>query len=124
MSDAPTLDQMIADILTDLRAKLGVRSKDLTKALAKVRHRLPRRIYRQGMTLVAAEPLAAHPRLRLTLDMPTLQAAATEITTHLATIDVGERRKSWLLGMLGGLSFNLILMFALLIGFLVWRGIL
>ncbi len=124
MSDAPTLDQMIADILTDLRAKLGVRSKDLAKALAKARHRLPRRIYRQGMTLVKAQPLAVHPKLRQTLDMPALQAAATEVTTHLATIDVGERRKSWLLGMLGGLSFNLILMFALLIGFLIWRGIL
>ncbi len=124
MSDAPTLDQMIADILTELRAKLGVRSKDLAKALAKVRHRLPRRVYRQAMTLVKAQPLAAHPRLRLTLDIPTLQAAATEVTTHLASIDVGERRKSWLLGMLGGLSFNLILMVALLIGFLIWRGIL
>ncbi|PCH73434.1 MAG: hypothetical protein COC12_04975 [Rhodobacteraceae bacterium] len=124
MSDAPTLDQMIADILTELRTKLGVRSKDLAKALAKTRHRLPRRVYRQGMTLVKAQPLAAHPRLRLTLDIPTLQAAATEVTTHLASIDVGERRKSWLLGMLGGLSFNLILMGALLIGFLIWREIL
>jgi hypothetical protein len=124
MSDAPTLDQMITDILTELRAKLGVRSKDLAMALAKARHRLPRRVYRQGMTLVAAEPLAVHPRLRQTLDIPALQAAATEVTTHLATIDVAERRKSWLLGMLGALSFNLILMFALLIGFLIWRGIL
>ena len=124
MSIAPPLDQMISTVLGDLRAKLGVRGKNLAAAMAKARHRLPRRIYRQGMILVAAEPLAAHPKLRLTLDQPALRAAADEISAHLATIDLAEKRKSWLLGMLGGLSFNLILMVALLISFLVWRGFL
>lgn len=123
MSEQISLDQMIAEIVAQLRAKLGVRGKDLGTALDKARHRLPRRIYRQAMTLVEAEPLAGHPKLRLTLDGPALASAAAEVSAHLEAIDLVDRRKGWLLGALGGLSFNLILLGALLVGFLVWRGI-
>jgi len=40
MNEQLPLDQMIAGIVTDLRAKLGVRGKTLAGALAKARHRL------------------------------------------------------------------------------------
>lgn len=116
-------DQMIAGVVGELRAKLGVRGKDLATALHKARHRLPRRIYQLGMTLVAAEPLARHPRLSLTLDQKALESAADEINAHLAAIDLAERRKDWWLGALGALSFNLILTVVLVIVFLRWRGI-
>jgi len=122
MTEQVSFDQMIAGIAEGLRDKLGVRGKDLPSALSKARHRLPRRIYRQALTLVTAEPLAQHPRLRLTLDHPALEAATAEVNAYLETLDTADRRKGWWLGMLGGLSFNLILMVALLIGFLVWRG--
>jgi len=124
MNQQTSLEQMIADVLSELRAKLGVRGKDLATALSKARHRLPRRIYNLGQVLVAAEPLAGHPKLGLTLDQTALTAAAEEINAHLAAIDLAERRKSWWLGILGGLSFNLILMVVLLIVVLRWRGIL
>lgn len=124
MNDQTSLDQMIAGIVVELRAKLGVRGKDLKTGLSKARHRLPRRIYRQGMVLVEAEPLALHPKLRMTLDRATLASAAQEVRTHLEAIDLADRRKGWWLGLLGGLSFNLILMAVLLVGFLVWRDIL
>jgi len=124
MNEQLPLDQMIAGIVTDLRAKLGVRGKTLAGALAKARHRLPRRIYRQGMILVTAEPLAKHPKLRQTLDRAALSAAAAEVTVYLEAIDLADRRKGWWLGALGGLSFNLILMAVLLVGFLIWREIL
>lgn len=122
MTDQISLDETIAEIGTLLRAKLGVRGKDLGVALGKARHRLPRRIYRQAMTLVQAEPLAGHPKLRLTLDGAALTTAATEVSAHLEAIDLADRRKGWWLGALGGLSFNLILFTGLLIGLLVWRG--
>ncbi len=124
MSEQIPLDQMIAEIATQLRAKLGVRGKDLGTALGKARHRLPRRIYRQALILVRAQPLAGHPKLRLTLDGPALESAAAEVSAHLEAIDLADRRKGWWLGMLGGLSFNLILMAVALVGFLIWRGIL
>ena len=123
MNEQPTLEQMIDAVVSGLRAKLGVRGKDLTTALNRARHRLPRRIYQQGLTLVAAEPLAGHPRLSLTLDQKALESAAEEINAHLAEIDLAERRKDWWLGALGAMSFNLILTVILVIAFLRWRGI-
>ena len=124
MIEQTPLDQMITAIVAELRAKLGVRGKDLAGALGKAKHRLPRRIYQQAMTLVAAEPLAGHPKLPQTLDSAALSAAATEVRAHLEAIDLADRRKGWWLGALGGLSFNLILMAVLLLGFLIWRDIL
>jgi len=124
MDHQTPLDQTIAEVVSDLRAKLGVRGKDLATTLGNARHRLPRRIYNLGQTLVAAEPLAVHPKLSLTLDQTALAAAAEEINAHLAAIDLSERRKSWWLGTLGGLSFNLILMVVVLIAVLRWQGIL
>jgi hypothetical protein len=123
MNEQLSLEQMIAGVVSDLRAKLGVRGKDLASALNKARHRLPRRIYQLGLTLVAAEPLAGHPKLSLTLDQKALESAAQEISAHLAEIDLAERRKDWWLGALGALSFNLILTAILVIAFLRWRGI-
>lgn len=124
MNEQLSLSQMIAGIDAQLREKLGVRGKDLKAALGKARHRLPRRVYRQAMSLVLAEPLAGHPKLCLTLDHEALTKAAAGVSEHLEAIDLADRRKGWWLGTLGGLSFNLILMAVALVAVLVWRGFL
>jgi hypothetical protein len=124
MSEQISLEQMIAGIVAQLREKLGVRGKTLDLTVTNARHRLPRRIYRQALILVQAEPLAGHPKLRLTLNQPTLVSAAQEVSAHLEAIDLADQRKGWWLGLLGGLSFNLILAGVLLTVFLVWRGFL
>jgi len=124
MTNQIPIEDQIQAIMALLREKLGVRGADLSVALRRARYRLPRRVYQQATALVRAEPLAGHPKLRLTLDQAALAAAATGVRAHLESINVADRRKGWLLGMLGGLSFNLILAFALLIVVLVWRGFL
>lgn len=113
---------MTGAIVAALRTKLGVRAKNLESALAKARYRLPRRIYRQAMSLVKAKPMAGHPKLRQMLDMDSLGAAAAEVNLHLEAIDPSDRRKGFWLGALGGLVFNLILMAVALGGFLAWHG--
>lgn len=124
MTQQASINVQIQTIKALLREKLGVRGADLNTALRRARYRLPRKIYRQGMELVRAAPLAGHPKLRLTLDQAALAAAASGVQTHLAAIDVADRRKGWWLGMLGGLAFNLILAVVLLIVVLKWRGFL
>lgn len=124
MSEKISIEQAIADLKAQLGEKLGVKGEDFGVALGRARHRLPRRIYRQGLVLAQGEPLAGHPKLRLTLDAPALNAAATELRTYLESIDLADKRKGWWLGMLGGLSFNLMLMCALLVAVLFWRGFL
>ena len=122
MSEHLAFEEMTDEIIAGLRAKLGVRAKDLESALNKARRHLPRRVFQQAMTLVDAQPMAGHPRLRQMLDGATLKAAADEVNAHLEAIDLGERRKSLWLGALGGLVFNLILMAVVIGGFLYWRA--
>jgi hypothetical protein len=84
---------------------------------------LPRRIYRQATKLARVEGMASHPKLRLTLDTPDLAKAAREVQEHLRSIDVVDRRKGWWLGALGALAFNILLFGALLLGFMMWQGL-
>ncbi len=122
MTSQDDIQGVIDGVTAGLHDKLGVGGADLRRTLARARHRLPRRIRAQARLLARAEPLAAHPRLRQTLDAAALQAAATQVTAYLQTIDPGERRKGWWLGLLGGLAFNLLLLGVLLLVLARWRG--
>lgn len=121
MTDSDRIEDQIAVTVALLRTRLGVHGKSLRLALRRAKHRLPRRIYRRAMELARVEPMMAHPRLRMTLNAPSLSAAAREVQAHLRGIDLADRRKGWWLGMLGGLVFNLLVFAALLLAFLAWR---
>lgn len=123
MSEPIAVQDQIAETVALLRAQLGVGGKDLGKALRKARHRLPRRIYRQATKLAQVELMAGHPKLRLALDTPALAKAAREVQDHLRSIDVADRRKGRWLGALGALAFNILLFGALVIAFMMWRGL-
>ncbi len=121
---------MAQDILADidelqelLKTNAGA-SGDLATALGKARRQLPRRVYKQGMRLAQALPLLEHPKLRLTLDENSLKGAAREVKTHLAAIDVADRRRGRVLDVLGSMALSLLVVFALLIAVLRWRGFL
>ena len=105
-----------------MRSKLGARGMSLEKSLSKSRHRLSRRARRGGMDLARVEELSQHPRLSMTLDDEKLGRSAADLRDYLEAIDVADRRKGWWLGMLGGLAFNMILFFVLLLAVLRWRG--
>ncbi|WP_425045621.1 hypothetical protein [Primorskyibacter sp. S87] len=122
MAQADIIQSDIAQVSGLLREKLGSNGVTLAAALKKARHRLPRRIYRQGQKLAKAEAVAGHPKLRLTVDTPGLHKAAREVSAHLETIDLADRRKGWWLGMLGGMAFNILAFIAVLLIVLRWRG--
>lgn len=121
MSDPQDIKTQIDAVSDRLRDKLGARGATLGAALGKAR--LPRRVAGQARLLARAEAFADHPKLRLTLDAEQLNAASREVCAHLDAIDLADRRKGWWLGMAGGMAFNLLLAAALLIGVLVWRGL-
>ncbi|WP_420586572.1 hypothetical protein [Ruegeria sp.] len=123
MSDHTDVQTQIAQTLLLLRKKLGVRDKTLTASIRKAKRRLPRRIYKQALLLANAEPMAAHPKLRLVLDTPKLARASEEVQEHLGRINLADRRWGWFLGMLGGLAFNVLAFSALLLIFLLWQGL-
>lgn len=122
MTDPQELETATTEVLTAMREKLGVRSSTLHKAHTKAKRLLPRRVYRSFVYLEKSEPMLTHPRLRQTLDMKALKAAQKDVQTHLEGIDVADRRKGWWLNLAGVLAFNLLVLIALVIIVLVWRG--
>lgn len=118
--------QSIIEDIQEVRALLKEResaSGTLAAALKKVRRRLPRRIFKQGMQLADALPLLEHPKLQFTVDEPRLRGAAREVKAHLEAIDLADRRKGRMLDILASIAFALIVVFALVVVVLRWRGI-
>ena len=122
MTQPQAIQGLIAQTKTLMREKLGVRGADMARAVARAKRQLPTKVYKQALLLANAEPLAVHPKLRLTLDAPALAAAAGEVQQYLNAIDMADRRKGRILGMLGGMAFNMILFVVLLVVLLYWRG--
>ncbi len=119
------MSQTLGDDIAEIRTLLSEKeqaSGTLSKALQKARRRLPRRIFRQGQRLAAALPLLDHPKLSQTLDQGALKAAAQEVSAHLKTIDVAQRRKDWLLDLLGSIAMSLLGVMGLLLLVLYLRG--
>lgn len=114
----------MADVKALMAEKLGMKGRSLPQAVRKYNHRLPRGLRRDAVRLAEASHLAGHPKLALTLDNAALEAAADRLLTHLKAIDLKDRRKGAILGLLGALSFNLIVVFVLLLVVLIWRGFL
>lgn len=123
MSQQTEIQTQIAQTILLLRKKLGAKGKTLAESVRRAKRRLPRKVYKQAMELARAEPMAEHPKLRLTLDTPALEKAANEVQSHLRAINLADRRWGWFLGMLGGLAFNILAFAVLVLVFLWWRGL-
>ena len=122
MSIEPDLQKRIARIETLLADRLNLSRGPLARRVAKAGRRLPRRVRDDLARLGEAAHLAGHPVHRLRLDTEALTAAAERGEAHLKTIDVADRRKGIVLGWLAVNAVNLLLLAALILTILNWRG--
>ncbi len=122
MIDAADISGKTLALRKQLEAKLGVRSKSWRQALKRTGRRLPRGVRRQGEVLLRAEQLAANPKLARQLRPAEVDQAYKVFNTHLKAIDVADRRKGWWLSLAGSLAANILLVIALVLLVLRWRG--
>lgn len=116
------VDIYAEEVRSLIEERLRVKAKTLEKALSKAGRLLPKWAQREGRYLSQAAHLMGHPKLRLMIDEAKVKKAHKLLVGHLKTIDPAERRKTRVLGTLGVISFNLILVTAALIGYLIWGG--
>lgn len=122
---ATTSVQQMADRAADLMEEhLKIRGKGLAEKLRRGGRLLPRKIRAQARLLAEAAEQARHPHLRLRIDMARTTEAYDSLCRHLTTLSRWERRRIAALNLLGGLAFNMLLLAALLIAVLLWRGFL
>lgn len=124
MIDVKDLDRKIRRLLALADEKFGVRADRLDVAMRKIGRRVPKKVHRQAAFLAQAQQMAGNPNLMLQIDADGVARAYEVVFETLQAEDRADRRKGAILGTLGALSFNLILLFALVLGFLVWRGVL
>lgn len=106
-----------------LRQRLRVRGRDLGGQMRRAGRLLPKRIHRAGRVLTEAGTKLSHPKLARQVDPVLVNKAFDEIDAHLATIDPADRRKGAILGWLGALVFNLLVVTALVIVLMRWQDL-
>ncbi|MCQ0093847.1 hypothetical protein [Roseovarius sp. M141] len=124
MIDPVTFQKDIDAMQVKLRTRLGARGKTLAHSLHRARRSLPGSAQQAGARLVQMQAMVAHPRLRRLVARAQVDAALSALNAPLATINVKERRKDRLLGLAGSVVFNLLILGAAIIAFMLWRGLL
>lgn len=120
--DSKDLARKTAQLNALLEQKLALRKGTLGQRADRAGRRLPGWVRRNLHQLDRAQTMAGHPKMARMLDADDLDRAYLSAADHLKTIDPRERRKDRLLGILGSLAFNILLLAALLFAVLRWQG--
>ena len=121
--DQDALTQQIEEVRRLMAERLRLRGATLEDQVRRARNLLPRALIREARYLAQAETLMRNPKLARMVDAEKARGARDRLTAHLMAVDPKERRKDRILGILGGLAFNLLLVGALAIIWLRWRGV-
>lgn len=104
------------------RIKFGVTADTFDVAMRKIGRRAPSRVHRAAGVILRAQEMSGNPKLMRRLDPVKVENALIEVQDFLTHVDPKDRRKGVILGVLGSIVFNLILVFILLVLVLRWRG--
>ena len=105
-----------------IQERLGYGGRTLARQIARAGRALPRPVAREARFLAQAAQIAANPRLVRMIDPARVDSAHRVVRDHLRNIDRRERRRARLTGIAAVVAFNLIVVAALVIAVLVWRG--
>ena len=117
--------QARADRLAQLmEERLDIRGQGLEAKLARAGRKLPRFVRVEIEHIVLAQRMAESPKLAAQIDWDRLEKGADLVERHLRAIDAFDRRKTLAINWLAGNALNLVIVLALLLAVLVWRGFL
>lgn len=106
-----------------LKATFGVGGSTLSKAVKRAGRLLPSHVRAAAQTVIEAGAHGGNPKLLRQVDPQSLAKAERTFFEFIDSIDVADRRKGKILGVLGAIAFNLLLVLALLLAWLHWRGL-
>jgi hypothetical protein len=122
METIESLEARAAALFALVTEKLGPAGPDLRRQARKLGRRVPGGV-RADLALVGAAVAAQrHPKLAWRFDPQEVAAAAARAQAHLDAVDPADRRRAAVLYWAGDNAVNLLLLGALLIVVLRWRG--
>ncbi len=117
--------QARADRLAHLiEERLDVRGTGLEAKLRRAGRLLPKHIRAEAGLLVEAMAVQGHPKLSRQVDMVRLARAAKVVENYLLDINPWDRRRAIVLNWLAVNAFNLLVIGAVGLAVLLWRGFL
>ena len=119
---AVTIQQMAERITTLMEQRLRLKGKDLHEKLRKGGRKLPRRVRAAAEQLADAAQRSQNPKLLLQIDEAAVVAAYDVCSKHLSKIDAGYLRTSSILRTASSMVISLLVVVALAIAVLYWRG--
>ena len=117
-----TIHDMAEDVATLMKERLSIRGRDLATKLRHTGRMMPNRLKREAAYLAEAVQLSENPRLQKMIDMERAEAAHRDCLEFLQKVDAADRRKGVVLGVLASLAMTFLVVAALIIIVLVWRG--
>lgn len=105
-----------------LGEKYGVRGRDLAQSVRRTGRRLPKGIRAQAAILIEAERLATIPKLARRIDSAAVKRAERALKMHLEAIDAKDRRRGRMLALAATIAAQVLLISAVFITWLWWRG--
>lgn len=117
------LDTRLDKIAALMEERLGIRGDGFEAKVARAGRLLPRRLRREGALIVEARALATHPKLARRVDDRRLRRAARAFERYLTRVDAGERRVTRWINWAAGNALNIVLVLALALAVIAWRGL-
>ncbi|MGB0799785.1 MAG: hypothetical protein ACPGRD_10755, partial [Planktomarina sp.] len=77
---------------------------------------------RRVRVLAQAEAHMGHPKLSRQADLGKVQQAHADLLPYLKTVDLTHRRTTKIIGIIGSIAFNLLILGAIIAAFLYWRS--
>ncbi|WP_155846234.1 hypothetical protein [Celeribacter ethanolicus] len=113
------------ELATLMRDRLGVRLGEGFEAKVKqAGRRLPRWARQKSTVIIEAIALEAHPKLAQQVDHKKVDKAFKELRYFLERQDVKTRRKNRVLDLIASIAFALLVTLGLVLGVMIWRGLL
>lgn len=122
MLTSGSIGQMADRVAALMAEHLKVRGQGLPEKLRRGGRMLPRKVRAEASFLADACKQAENPHLRVRIDMARVTAAYDACVRHLIGLNRWQRRRIALLNFLASATFNLLILAALVITVLVWRG--
>ncbi len=123
MIDASDITRKVERLETLLGQKFGASRGTLEVRVRKAGRLLPRWVRRAVLQVAEAQAaLEGPPKLAVRIDQPGVERAFRNAERWLQEVDAADRRRGAILGMLGAMVFNLLVLAVLLLILLMWRG--
>ena len=113
-----------ADQLCELlEEKLGVRGKGLERKVKKAGRLLPGHIRRKSMVIVKALGMQGSPKMARLVDDAKVKTAFRDCETYLGSVNAWDRKIGKLIGVAASITLSMVIVAALFVTVLVWRGL-